>query len=51
MDRTARLWSYDRTHQLRIFAGHSQDVDVSRSQDVDVSQSLNVDVTQNGTWT
>ena len=31
MDRTARLWSYERAHQLRIFSGHTQDVDVSQS--------------------
>ncbi len=28
-DRTARLWSTDRTSALRIYAGHSSDVDVS----------------------
>ena len=28
-DRTARLWSTDRTSTLRIYAGHSSDVDVS----------------------
>lgn len=28
-DTTARLWSYERTFPLRIYAGHSQDVDVS----------------------
>ena len=27
-DRTARLWSTDRTPTLRIYAGHSSDVDV-----------------------
>ena len=27
-DTTARLWSYERTFPLRIYAGHSQDVDV-----------------------
>jgi WD40 repeat protein len=27
-DRTARLWSLDRTFPLRIFAGHNQDVEV-----------------------
>jgi WD40 repeat protein len=31
-DRTARLWSTDRTSTLRIYAGHSSDVDVSASQ-------------------
>lgn len=28
-DRTAKLWTYDRTYPLRIFAGHTADVDVS----------------------
>lgn len=28
-DRTARLWSLDRTFCLRIFAGHQQEVNVS----------------------
>jgi WD40 repeat protein len=28
-DRTARLWSLDRTFPLRIFAGHNQDVEVN----------------------
>ncbi|KAJ9588315.1 hypothetical protein L9F63_018313 [Diploptera punctata] len=26
-DRTARLWSLDRTFPLRVFAGHNQDVE------------------------
>ena len=30
-DRTARLWSTDRTTALRIYAGHLSDVDVSSS--------------------
>ena len=28
-DRTARLWNFEYTFPLRIFAGHLQDVDVS----------------------
>jgi WD40 repeat protein len=28
-DRTARLWSTDRTSCLRVYAGHLSDVDVS----------------------
>lgn len=28
-DKTARLWSTDRTSALRIYAGHLNDVDVS----------------------
>lgn len=28
-DKTARLWSTDRTSALRIYAGHLSDVDVS----------------------
>lgn len=30
-DRTARLWSTDRTTALRIYAGHLSDVDVGSS--------------------
>lgn len=30
-DRTARLWSTDRSTALRIYAGHLSDVDVSSS--------------------
>ena len=30
-DRTARIWSMDRVHPLRIMAGHLSDVDVSIS--------------------
>ena len=30
-DRTARLWSTDRTTALRIYAGHLSDVDVGPS--------------------
>ena len=30
-DRTARLWSTDRTTALRIYAGHLSDVDVGLS--------------------
>jgi transcription initiation factor TFIID subunit 5 len=31
-DRTARLWSTDRTSCLRVYAGHLSDVDVRISQ-------------------
>lgn len=27
-DTTARLWSYERLHPIRIFAGHTMDIDV-----------------------
>ncbi|KAJ7383130.1 Transcription initiation factor TFIID subunit 5 [Desmophyllum pertusum] len=30
-DRTARLWNLEYTYPLRIFAGHLQDVDVSKN--------------------
>ena len=30
-DRTARLWSTDRTTALRIYAGHLSDIDVGSS--------------------
>jgi len=33
-DRTARLWSCDQIHPLRIFVGHLSDVDVSGLIDV-----------------
>lgn len=30
-DKTARLWSTDRTSALRVYAGHLSDVDVSNN--------------------
>lgn len=38
-DRTARLWSTDRTSTLRIYAGHSSDVDVSTRKCTELSET------------
>lgn len=35
-DKTARLWSTDRTSALRIYAGHLSDVDVRPPLEVDL---------------
>ena len=34
LDRTARLWSVERSESVRIFAGHVADVDAVRSRSI-----------------